>query len=89
LALASVASARRTEDGTVTQVRLALGGVDTKPWRAQQAESSLLGRLACAAFSPLPPGGAGPTPRPQNAFSVKLAQRAIVRALHTLTNGGP
>ena len=88
-ALASVAAAIRVEDGTVAEVRLALGGVATKPWRARRAEASLLGQpadegsFAAAARQELAPA----TPRQQNAFKVELAQRAIVRALSTLTNG--
>ena len=88
-ALASVAAAIRVEGGTVAEVRLALGGVATKPWRARRAEASLLGQpateasFAAAARQEL----AQATPRQQNAFKVELAQRAIVRALNTLTNG--
>jgi xanthine dehydrogenase YagS FAD-binding subunit len=88
-ALASVAAAIRIEDGTLTEVRLALGGVGTRPWRARRAEAALLGRppttasFVAAAREEL----AQATPRPMNAFKVELAQRAIVRALNTLTNG--
>src|ERR1700757_383459 len=88
-ALASVAAAVRIEDGTVAEVRLALGGVGTRPWRARRAEAVLLGRpattanFACAASEEL----AQATPRPMTAFKVELAQRAIVRALSTLTDG--
>jgi xanthine dehydrogenase YagS FAD-binding subunit len=88
-ALASVAAAIRVEDGTVAAVRLALGGVGTKPWRARRAEAALFGQPASqgsyaeAAREEL----AQATPRPQNAFKVELARRAIVRALNTLTNG--
>jgi xanthine dehydrogenase YagS FAD-binding subunit len=87
-ALVSVAAAARIEDGAVAEVRLALGGVGTKPWRARRAERSLLGRpaeeasFAEAASYEL----ALATPRPLNAFKVTLAQRAIVRALTTLLN---
>jgi xanthine dehydrogenase YagS FAD-binding subunit len=88
-ALASVAAAVRIEDGTVAEVRLALGGVGTRPWRARQAEAALLGRpagpanFAEAARQEL----AAAIPHPMNAFKVELAQRAIVRALTTLTDG--
>jgi len=88
-ALASVAAAVRIEDGAVAEVRLALGGVASRPWRARRAEAVLLGRpattanFACAAGEEL----AQATPRPMNAFKVELAQRAIVRALSTLTDG--
>ena len=88
-ALVSVAAAVRIHDGTIADVRLALGGVGTKPWRARRAEASLLGQrageatFAEAASQEL----AMATPRPLNAFKVELSQRAIVRALGTLTNG--
>jgi xanthine dehydrogenase YagS FAD-binding subunit len=88
-ALVSVAAAVRIQGGAVAEVRLALGGVGTKPWRARRAERSLLGKpageasFAQAASQEL----AMATPRPLNAFKVELAQRAIVRALTTLTGG--
>jgi xanthine dehydrogenase YagS FAD-binding subunit len=89
-ALASVAAAVRIEDGAVAQVRLALGGVGTKPWRARRAEASLLGQAATeASFAEAARRElAMAKPRPLNAFKVELARRAIVRALTTLTNGG-
>jgi hypothetical protein len=43
-ALVSVAAALAVEDGVVTDARLALGGVGTKPWRASRAEEVLRGR---------------------------------------------
>jgi xanthine dehydrogenase YagS FAD-binding subunit len=88
-ALASVAAAVRIEDGSVAEVRLALGGVGTKPWRARRAEASLLGRPATkASFAEAARQElAMATPRPLNTFKVELAQRAIVRALTTLTDG--
>jgi xanthine dehydrogenase YagS FAD-binding subunit len=88
-ALVSVAAAMRVQDGAIAEVRLALGGVGTKPWRARRAEASLLGQpageasFAEAARQEL----ATATPRPLNAFKVELAQRAIIRALTVLTNG--
>ena len=88
-ALVSVAAAVHVQDGTIADVRLALGGVGTKPWRARRAEASLLGkRVTPAAFA----GAAAEelaqaVPRALNAFKVELAQRSIVRALRTLTPG--
>jgi xanthine dehydrogenase YagS FAD-binding subunit len=86
-ALASVAAAVRVEGGTVAEVRLALGGVATKPWRARRAEHALTGRPASqASFADAARAElAAASPRPLNAFKVELAQRAIVRALTTLT----
>jgi xanthine dehydrogenase YagS FAD-binding subunit len=88
-ALVSVAAAVRIQDGSIAEVRLALGGVGTKPWRARRAEQSLLGRSAVeASFAEAASQElAMATPRPLNAFKVELARRAIVRALTTLTNG--
>lgn len=82
-ALVSVAAALAVDDGVVTDVRLALGGVGTKPWRAHRAEAALLGGPADeasfrqAAAVELE----GAVVREHNAFKVELAQRAVVRAL--------
>jgi xanthine dehydrogenase YagS FAD-binding subunit len=88
-ALVSVAAAARIEDGAVAEVRLALGGVGTKPWRARRAERSLLGKPATeASFAEAASLElAMATPRPLNAFKVTLAQQAIIRALTSLLNG--
>jgi xanthine dehydrogenase YagS FAD-binding subunit len=87
-ALASVAAALRIDGGVVTDVRLALGGVATKPWRARRAEASLRGRPATEASFAEAAGQelAAATPGPRNAFKVELAQRAIVRGLMTLVH---
>jgi xanthine dehydrogenase YagS FAD-binding subunit len=84
-ALASAAVTLRVEGGVIRDVRLALGGVATKPWRARRAERVLLGAPAeTASFAR---GAreelAAATPRGLNAFKVELAQRTIVRALET------
>jgi xanthine dehydrogenase YagS FAD-binding subunit len=89
-ALVSVAAAMQVEDGTVAAVRLALGGVGTRPWRARRAEQALLGRPAAPA-SFYDAAGAeleAAVTTPLNAFKVELARRAMVRALVTLTTGG-
>jgi xanthine dehydrogenase YagS FAD-binding subunit len=89
-ALVSVAAGVRLKGGIVTDIKIALGGVATKPWRARRAEQGLLGQpavaegFAAAARSEL----AAARPRPLNAFKVELAQRAMVRALTRLTGGG-
>ncbi|MDE1139708.1 MAG: xanthine dehydrogenase family protein subunit M [Paraburkholderia tropica] len=81
-ALVSVAAALQLDGRTVRSVRLALGGVAHKPWRASVAEQHLTGRtldtatLRAAAAAEL----AQARPLPGNAFKVELAQRAIVRA---------
>jgi xanthine dehydrogenase YagS FAD-binding subunit len=89
-ALVSVAAAIELHDGIVEDVRLALGGVATKPWRARRAEQALIGtgatpeHFAVAAAAELEPAEV----RRDNAFKVELAQRAIVRALTRAMNGG-
>jgi xanthine dehydrogenase YagS FAD-binding subunit len=88
-ALVSVAAALHAPDGVIEDVRLALGGVGTTPWRAHAAEERLIGapatpeRFADAAAEEL----RAAVPRRQNAFKVELARRAIVRALTELTAG--
>jgi xanthine dehydrogenase YagS FAD-binding subunit len=82
-ALASVAAALRVEGGVITEARVALGGVATKPWRARLAERVLVGAAAGpdtfthAAQQELAPA----TPRGLNAFKVELAERTMVRGL--------
>lgn len=90
-ALVSVAVALQVTDGVIDDVRLALGGVGTKPWRARRAEQILAGVpgdhaiFAQAAHEEL----AAATPRQMNAFKVELAQRTMIRALETaMTMGG-
>ncbi|GEC06144.1 carbon-monoxide dehydrogenase medium subunit [Streptomyces spinoverrucosus] len=88
-ALVSVAAALSVMDGTIAEVRVALGGVATKPWRARRAEDFLVGAtvrrddFAMAARVEL----ADARPTPMNAFKVELAQRAIIRALDMLSDG--
>ncbi|MEW2050611.1 xanthine dehydrogenase family protein subunit M [Streptomyces sp. NPDC005476] len=85
-ALVSVAAALAVKDGVVTDVRLALGGVATKPWRARVAEELLLGaeatdeNFARAAAAELAPA----LPQSDNAFKIDLAQRTVVAVLRTL-----
>lgn len=85
-ALVSVAAALSVENGTVTDARLALGGVAHKPWRALKAEQALRGQPAteatfrAAAAAEL----AGAEPLRDNAFKVELAQRTIVAVLGEL-----
>src|SRR5262249_59670108 len=85
-ALVSVAAALDVRAGTVAGVRLALGGVAPKPWRATEAERALTGAPAAwesfqrAADAEL----AAAVPRSQNAFKIELARRAIVAVLGRL-----
>jgi xanthine dehydrogenase YagS FAD-binding subunit len=82
-ALVSVAAAIDVRDGAVSDVRLALGGVGTKPWRFRRAEAALIGAPAdaqafrSAALLDLEDA----VPHAHNAFKVELAARAAVRGL--------
>ena len=85
-ALVSVAAALRVEGGRVADVRLALGGVAHKPWRAWRAEEALRGAPATAdAFAEAAEAElAAARPLPGNAFKVALARRTIVAVLQDL-----
>lgn len=83
-ALASAAVALDRDGDTVRQVRIALGGVAAKPWRAHAAEQILNGRkindasLAEAADAAF----AQAKPHEHNAFKVRLGKLTLMRAVH-------
>ncbi len=89
-ALVSVAAALETENGKIRNVRLALGGVAHKPWRAMKAENVLLGEAANeqtfrrAAEEELASAHAYRF----NTFKIELAKRTIVSVLSELANKG-
>ncbi len=85
-ALVSVATALDVQQGMIRNVRLALGGVGTKPWRAHEAEQALHGKHASEAAYRAAAEIAmrGAKTHKYNAFKVELAKRAIVRALKTV-----
>lgn len=82
-ALVSVAAALRVEDGKVAEVRLALGGVAHKPWRAERAEAALIGGPANeAAFrAAVDAELAEARPLRDNAFKIELAARTVTAVL--------
>jgi xanthine dehydrogenase YagS FAD-binding subunit len=82
-ALASAAIVMKVSDGKIQHIRVALGGVGTKPWRSFEAEKVLEGhapdrgtfvKAADAALRDAKPAS-------ENAFKVELSRRCIVRAL--------
>ncbi len=87
-ALVSVAAALEIENGTVKNVRLALGGVAHKPWRASKAEQALLGQKATeesfrkAAEAEL----ADAIGFEHNGFKIELAKRLITTVLTGLAD---
>jgi xanthine dehydrogenase YagS FAD-binding subunit len=90
-ALVSVAAALAIRNGIITDVRLALGGVAPKPWRAFVAESAMRGRVATeetfrsAADAEL----AAAAPLSDNAFKIELAKRTLVAVLDELAGATP
>ncbi|PDH68660.1 MAG: molybdopterin dehydrogenase [Sphingomonadaceae bacterium MED-G03] len=85
-ALVSVAAALDMEDGRIADVRLALGGVAHKPWRATRAEAALRGQPVSAALflDAARAELADARPLRDNGFKVELAQRTIVAVLTQL-----
>ncbi|AUS77732.1 xanthine dehydrogenase family protein subunit M [Actinoalloteichus sp. AHMU CJ021] len=89
-ALVSVAAALTVTDGVVRDVRIALGGVAHKPWRATRAEETLRGADArpasfrAAAEAEL----AEAEPLPGSAFKTTMAREALVSVLTGLAEEG-
>ena len=82
-AVVSAAVALDIDNGTVREVRIALGGVAPRPWRLPQVEAALHGKPATEeAFQAAAElAGQGATPTKDNAFKVKLMQRTVLRGL--------
>ena len=86
-ALASAAVVARVEGGHIRYIRVAMGGVGTKPWRSREAEAALMGKAANEANFRAAAQAALAKARPQkdNTFKVELAKRCLVRSLKTAT----
>jgi xanthine dehydrogenase YagS FAD-binding subunit len=90
-ALVSVAAALDLDGDTISQARLALGGVAHKPWRNMAAEAALHGQRAnetsfMQAADILLRDAKG---YEHNSFKIGLARRAIVRTLTQAAQGRP
>ena len=85
-ALVSVAAALELTDGVIADVRIALGGVAHKPWRAKRAEDRLRGErfgehvVRAAAETEL----AQAAPLADNAFKVPMVRNTLVSVLREL-----
>jgi xanthine dehydrogenase YagS FAD-binding subunit len=88
-ALTSVAAEIVVDDGTVTQARIALGGVAHKPWRATATETALRGQPATeAVFRRVAEDELlNAEPLAGNEFKVDLTRRTIVATLTSLVDG--
>jgi xanthine dehydrogenase YagS FAD-binding subunit len=86
-ALVSVAALLALDDGVVSEIRIALGGVAHVPWRAELAENALLGEpageeaFAAAAEAEL----AQAQPLRDNGYKLALARNLIVQTLTELS----
>ena len=87
-ALVSVAVGLEIDKGVIKNARIALGGVAHKPWRAEEAERFIEGKQADAAVFQQAAEIAlrGAKPLSENGYKVKLAQRAVARALRRAAN---
>jgi xanthine dehydrogenase YagS FAD-binding subunit len=89
-ALVSVAASLRLDGDRIADVRIGLGGVAHKPWRARIAEDALRGGPAHAeAFrSAARAELAAAIPLIHNGFKVELAQRTMTAVLRELAGDG-
>jgi xanthine dehydrogenase YagS FAD-binding subunit len=90
-ALASAAVIATVTDGKISYVRVAMGGVGTRPWRSPQAEAALMGKAPDdAAFTAAAQAALqGARPQSQNGFKVELARRCVAHALKQAMHAYP
>jgi len=86
-ALSSAAVVAEVTNGRFTFVRVALGGVGTKPWRSPEAEKALQGQLVDEKLFRQAAEVAlrDAHPQSQNGFKIELARRCITHALTLAT----
>ena len=83
----SAAAALEIRDGAVHDVRVAAGGVGTRPWRLPEVETALHGKRTDDAtlHDVSARAGEGAQPATQNGFKQILLRRAVLRALQTVS----
>jgi xanthine dehydrogenase YagS FAD-binding subunit len=86
-ALSSAAVVANIQDRKFQYIRIALGGIATKPWRSLEAERALQGKVPSAPNFRAAAEAAlrGARPLHDNNFKVELAKRTLVRALETIS----
>jgi xanthine dehydrogenase YagS FAD-binding subunit len=89
-ALASAAVVVTVAAGKFSRVRIALGGVGTKPWRTPEAEAALAGQaVGLDSFRKAAEIALrGAKPQSENGFKIELAKRCLVHALKLVTENG-
>jgi xanthine dehydrogenase YagS FAD-binding subunit len=82
-ALASAAVALQMDGDTVREVRIAVGGLATRPWRARAAEQALVGRTLTASSARASGEAAlqGAEASNDNRFRIELGIRTVADAL--------
>ncbi|WP_030984893.1 FAD binding domain-containing protein [Streptomyces sp. NRRL S-1813] len=82
-ALVSVAAVVATDQGTISEARVAFGGVAPKPWRSIEAEAVLAGRPATSATYRDAAEAAlrDAVGQGDNDFKIELAKRTLCRTL--------
>jgi xanthine dehydrogenase YagS FAD-binding subunit len=86
-ALVSIAAGVTMRDGAISEIRLAFGGVGTKPWRAFRAEAALVETAPERRAFEAAVAAEFEEARPQagNAFKIELAIRTSAAVLAQLT----
>jgi xanthine dehydrogenase YagS FAD-binding subunit len=86
-ALVSVAALVALDGGRIGDVRIAFGGVATKPWRADAVEDALRGGTPTPELFREAAEAAvvSAMPRRHNRFKVELLKRTLIRTLSDLT----
>jgi xanthine dehydrogenase YagS FAD-binding subunit len=82
-ALASAAIVMRKDGDRISFIRVAMGGVGTRPWRSVEAEKALMGKTATEANFRAAAEAAlhGARAQSENGFKVELAKRCL---MHTM-----
>jgi len=82
-ALASTAIVMKKDGDRISFIRVAMGGVGTRPWRSVEAEKALMGKTASEANFRAAAEAAlrGAKPQSQNGFKVELAKRCLVQSM--------
>ncbi|MFF1399692.1 FAD binding domain-containing protein [Streptomyces sp. NPDC058287] len=82
-ALVSVAAVVSTDQGTISEARVAFGGVAHKPWRSIEAEAALISRPATMATYRAAAEAAmrDAVGQGHNDFKIELAKRTLCRTL--------
>ena len=90
-ALVSAAAVLELDGSRIRRARIALGSVALKPWRLGRAEHALAGIELCspAVAAALDAAMADAQPLPHNAYKVRMARNAALRAIELAAQRGP